>query len=455
MRILTTVSDTVWGGKHRYMADVVDELRRRGHSLELVVEAGGAMERWGVAEGVPRTTVSDFTSPDASAALRSRLAGPDVPDVVVVTGRRDAVAVGTLLVGRVDRPSLVMFRHSAFALDDTPEVGDVLDTVDLVIATSLEQAQRQFDPLVLTGRLRAEQVMVLSSSVGGSFRQRLEGVDRTEVRRELGLGVETFVFLIAARLSWEKGVDRVLRALGALPDELRDDVVVAVAGDGPDRAALEALSEELQLGAHVVFLGHVEDMAPVYRAADVVVLASTVPETGPLALKEAMSAGVAVIASRLGGIPEFVRDGVHGLLVDSDAALAAAMGRFVQDEALVGQFGSRARRDSLATERLGPRIDHLELALDRVHLMRHLEAHSTQAYRWAAVRLQGDPRPMVFVPANSSLFEVDAHDFAIVRQSVEADDPGMLVGLSPVAVDLLRASGALIPRHVGGPERVR
>ncbi len=456
MKILTTVSDTVWGGKHRYMADVVDELRRRGHELELVAEAGSAMERWAVGEGVPCTTVLDFGVQHASSALESRLAGPERDDVVMVTGRRDSIAVSDFLSGRDERPAFVMFRHSAFELGDTPDVDRLLDAVDLVVATSLEQAQRQFDPLVAVGRLRAEQVMVLSSSVDAPFRERLDSVDRDEVRRSLGLGTETFVFLTVARLSWEKGVDRVLRAFGSLPGGVRDDAVVVVAGDGPERAALEALTDELCVREQVVFLGHVEDMAPVYRAADVAVLASTVPETGPLALKEAMTAGVAVIASRIGGIPEFVRDGVHGLLVDSDDALTDAMGRFLQDEALVGQLGSRARRDALATEQLGPRMDHLELRLDRVHLARNFDARIVQGYRWADVRLHGGARPMAFVPANSSLFELEAHDFAIVRRSLEEDDPTVLAsGVSPAAADLLRSSGALIPRRHGRPERGR
>jgi glycosyltransferase involved in cell wall biosynthesis len=125
------------------------------------------------------------------------------------------------------------------------------------------------------------------------------------------------------RLQPWKGVETALRALPTLPG-----AQLVVAGDGEDRARLEALTGELGLAARVRFLGSVERPAlpRLYSSADLLLATSHASETFGIGPVEAQACGLPVVASRFGGFPEVVDEGRTGLLFTprEPAALAAA-----------------------------------------------------------------------------------------------------------------------------------
>jgi glycosyltransferase involved in cell wall biosynthesis len=108
--------------------------------------------------------------------------------------------------------------------------------------------------------------------------------------------------LVAARLSEEKGIDLAVEAAASAGVPLR------IAGEGPERPALEALTA--RLGASVEFLGRVgrREMEALLAGAAVVLMPSRYHEFSPYAALEAMAAGVPVVAARMGGLPELVGD---------------------------------------------------------------------------------------------------------------------------------------------------
>jgi glycosyltransferase involved in cell wall biosynthesis len=119
----------------------------------------------------------------------------------------------------------------------------------------------------------------------------------------------------------------------ALPDGMRFNL--RVAGDGPERAAVERDIRRYQLGGTVELLGWQPRQAvrALYAASDVFVLPSILESFGIAAL-EARCAGLPVVALRRAGPAAFVRDGVEGLLADDDAGLAAALVRLATDDRL-------------------------------------------------------------------------------------------------------------------------
>ncbi|HEX9636000.1 MAG TPA: glycosyltransferase family 4 protein [Acidobacteriota bacterium] len=150
------------------------------------------------------------------------------------------------------------------------------------------------------------------------------------------------VVVYAGRLAQEKGVDVLLRAAA------RAKLRVLIAGDGPERARLERLVEELGLG-YTPFLGHLEAsrLRELVAGAAAVAVPSLWYENFPFSVLEALALGVPVVASRIGGIPEIVVDGENGYLVPSGAVepLADALRRLVGDpirSQAMGQAG-RAR----------------------------------------------------------------------------------------------------------------
>jgi glycosyltransferase involved in cell wall biosynthesis len=149
--------------------------------------------------------------------------------------------------------------------------------------------------------------------------------------------------VIAGRLAPEKGIDVAIRAVGHLSDQVRLDI----AGDGPARRDLEALAEAEAPG-QVVFHGRLpkDKLFDLLRSSSVAVVPSTWFENQPMAVLEAMAAGLPVIASDLGGLPELIDDGVDGLLVPpgDDKVLARAIDEMARDWSRAFTMGQTGRR---------------------------------------------------------------------------------------------------------------
>lgn len=118
-------------------------------------------------------------------------------------------------------------------------------------------------------------------------------------------------------------------------------------GDGPLRAELEKNARAIGLGDRIAFLGDRRDVPAVLAALDVSVLTS-VSESLSNVIMESMAAGLPVVAARVGGNPELVRDGETGFLVPSgdEEAFAAALQRLLESSDLRAAFGARAKSEA-------------------------------------------------------------------------------------------------------------
>jgi glycosyltransferase involved in cell wall biosynthesis len=146
-----------------------------------------------------------------------------------------------------------------------------------------------------------------------------------------------------ARLVEQKGHRVLIEALKGLPD-----VSLVIVGDGPLRAALESMTREWGVADRVVFLGEVSDVPAVLAKAELFVLTSF-NEGLPLAVLEAMAAGLPVVATRVGGTPELVIPGENGVLVDPGDPIGtrAAIRMLLDDPHLAGRFGRRGHEIAL------------------------------------------------------------------------------------------------------------
>ena len=163
----------------------------------------------------------------------------------------------------------------------------------------------------------------------------------------------TFLFL--GRMENRKGPLRAVQALHALPDSLRQRAHLVLAGDGDVESVRQEVSR-LGLDRYTTVMNWVnpEQRNNLLASADVFVLPS-LNEGLPMSILEAMSWGLPVIASPVGGIPEVVQDGYNGLLVPPTdiSALADAMQKLMEDETLRLQMGARARAS----------VEHLDIRL--------------------------------------------------------------------------------------------
>ena len=168
-------------------------------------------------------------------------------------------------------------------------------------------------------------------------------IGRERARGSLGLG-DAPIVLFVGTLSWEKAPAVAVEA-AALVTEAH----LVVAGDGSERADLEALAQRVAPG-RVTFVGTVADTTVLYAAADLLLLTSRTEAT-PGVLIEAGMAGLPVVAARVGAVAEIVDHEVTGLLVDSDrpADFAAALQRVLGAPELAHRLGDAAHQRCRAT----------------------------------------------------------------------------------------------------------
>jgi glycosyltransferase involved in cell wall biosynthesis len=157
-------------------------------------------------------------------------------------------------------------------------------------------------------------------------------------------------FVMASRLSWEKGCDVSIDAFGRVASVM-PDAQLHVYGDGPERNALERLVETRHLTRNVVFHGYVEehDLARALPSFDVFIQHSIQKEGSPVSIVEAMLCGLPVVATPVGGVAAQVVNGETGLLArERDVrSMEVAMRTLAADPQLRRTFGEAGRQRAL------------------------------------------------------------------------------------------------------------
>jgi len=190
----------------------------------------------------------------------------------------------------------------------------------------------------------AEKVVVIHNGIDLSRVKSPSYEEVAQPRRELDVENCAMVSVIA-RLHPEKGHEYLFRALPRLLSATRGKLRLLVAGAGPFRETYGREVSGLGVEEAVRFLGFRTDIARILSVSDVVVLPS-VAEAFGLVLAEAMAMEKAVVATRVGGIPEIIQDGVTGVLVPpaSPEALADAILALLRDPVRRAQLGRAGRR---------------------------------------------------------------------------------------------------------------
>jgi glycosyltransferase involved in cell wall biosynthesis len=221
------------------------------------------------------------------------------------------------------------------------------------------------DDLVALGVAPPEKFAVIR--LGIELEERVAGADgRADTRRYLGIAPNRFTVGWIGRMTAIKNTEDVLSAFKALRAR-GVEATLCMVGDGPDRPALERRAHELGIMRDTVFLGYQEEVAPLYAAFDALVLPSS-NEGTPVSVIEALAARTPVVATRVGGVPDVVREGDDGFLVDpgDTDALAERLARLATDPQLRERMGDAARNRVLsryAVDRLVDDVDRLYRSL--------------------------------------------------------------------------------------------
>lgn len=231
------------------------------------------------------------------------------------------------------------------------------------------------DVLVSRDRLPAARVEVLPKGVDVAA---LDAVAAHDVRGELGLSPATRIVCTVGRLIPDKGQAYLVRAFAAIAAE-RPGVHLVLVGGGPEESSLRAEAETCRISDRVHLLGPRADAVGIMKASDVFALPS-LEEGRPIALLEAMACGLPVVAADVGSVGRMVETGKTGVLIEpihawqpgvvpepdrvraGVAALAAALGRLLDDPGearRLGQAGRRLVERSMSVEQTVDRLEAL------------------------------------------------------------------------------------------------
>ena len=172
-------------------------------------------------------------------------------------------------------------------------------------------------------------------------------MNKQESRSRLDLPNNCFVVLTVRRLVYKNALDTLIDAASSIVPN-NPDILFVIVGTGPDARFIKEYTKKLGIEANVIFTGGIPDeyLPHYYGSADVFVLPSRSGEGFPLTVLESMAAGLPVIATNTGGIPEVVQNTVNGFLVPPKRpnALADAISKLFSSRGKTRKMGSEARR---------------------------------------------------------------------------------------------------------------
>jgi glycosyltransferase involved in cell wall biosynthesis len=355
MKILHTEwSDGLGGQEKRVLAELIG-LAGRGHEVSLVCRHEGRIRAEAEKHGIRVFTLPLKRPLDVSSILRLRAIIKEHGVEIVNTHSGVDAWIGALAAKLAGAPLLVRTRHL-----NIPLRRSIINFVHYLPDLYITCGENMRHTLVDDCGFPADRVVSIPTGVD----ERFFNVKRNpELRARYGLGDRAPVVVNVGILRRVKGHEVTLKAAKAVLQSIPEARFLIV-GDGPLRQSLEKMMEELGMGGAVMFTGFVEDVADIYAAADVAVLSSW-SEGLPQSMLQAMAAGVPVVATRVGGVPEVIVDGLNGVLVGAgdDTAMAAGIVKLLRDKNLARDMALKAGE----TVREGHSLDRMLQKTEQVY----------------------------------------------------------------------------------------
>ena len=382
IRVLRVIARLNMGGPAIHVANLAAGLETRGYHTTLVAGSlargedsmAFLAERLGVTVvSVPEIQREVSALHDARSVRRlTSIIRRERPHILHThTAKAGAIARAAAVLAGDARPPIVVHTFHGHVLKGyfgpgrTAFFRQVERTLarssDVLVAVSPEVR----DELVEHGVAPAEKFAVIR--LGIPLEERLgDPTADVDYRRLYGIPRDAFVIGWVGRMTGVKDTGAVLQIVRATR-ERGVDAVVCMVGDGPDREGLEQLAHDLGVARASYFVGYQPDVAGYYRLFDAFVLPS-VNEGTPVSAIEALASGTPVVATRVGGVPDVVRDGVDGFLVEPGELETAAdrLAQLAADPELRVRFGESGRAhvfERYSVSRLVDDVDRLYRSL--------------------------------------------------------------------------------------------
>ena len=376
IRILRVIARLNMGGPAIHVASLAAGLEKRGYHTTLVAGSlargedsmAYVAERLGVnVVDVPEIQREVAFLHDARSIRRlTAIMRAERPHILHThTAKAGALARAAAVVAGRARPPIIVHTFHGHVLKGYfgpgrtaffRQVERVLARQsDVLIAVSPEVR----DELVEHGIAPSEKFAVIR--LGIPLDERLgDASAELDFRPLYGIAEDAFVVGWVGRMTGVKDTGAVLEIVRSTREH-GVNAVLCMVGDGPDRERLEQLAYDLGIARSTFFVGYQEDVAGYYRLFDAFLLPS-VNEGTPVSAIEALASGTPVVATRVGGVPDVVRDGIDGFLVapgDTDAA-AERLAELVRDPVLRARLGDAGRSDARARYSVARLVDDVD-----------------------------------------------------------------------------------------------
>lgn len=353
LRILVGLESSGPGGAENMVASLAAGLRARGHDASIITDQPGWMTDRAQAAGVP--VWIETQAPGIDLKWIGRLARRMRTERIDVFHSHEfsmnVFGGAAALLARVPHLATIHGRHYVTESPRRVMAYRLLRRLGVpIVAVSADL--RAF--LAKGFGLDPSRLEIVANGIEvPADPTRLSGAIRDAARSRLGLPTQVPLLLCVGNLYPVKDHATLVRALSGLPG-----VHLAIAGRGDEEANLRRLAQELGLADRLHLLGLRDDVPALIDVADVFVQPSQ-SEGLPLAVLEAMGHGIPVVASRVGGIPEAIKEGESGLLVPpgDSAGFAGAIGKILRSSSLADALGKGGRARALAEFSFGTMVD--------------------------------------------------------------------------------------------------
>lgn len=341
MKILYLITKSELGGAQTHVYQLIKHMKEQGHDVALASYPGGWLE-----ERARELGVSFYANPffansynpfHALRALRTiqRAVNDFSPDIVHCHSSAAGFFGRLVIRGRIPT---VFTAHSWAFTDGAPLLRKIVAIIaekmvsgftDRIICVS------QFDKaLALRYRIAPHRKLSVIYNGVEEIRALPEKAEKEKTR-----------ILFVGRLAYPKKVSLLIESFGSLPDAVRRNAVLTIVGDGPEKESLCRLIKEKGLESEVALLGAREhrEVIRLMQASDMFVLLSK-HEGFPMTILEAMAAGLSVIASGVGGIPEQIDDSCGIVVSNERQAVTSALYKLITDAGKRAVMGSAARK---------------------------------------------------------------------------------------------------------------
>ncbi|MHB8651669.1 MAG: glycosyltransferase family 4 protein [Minisyncoccota bacterium] len=355
-KTLYIVTKSNWGGAQRYVYDIATHLPKE--HFDVVVACGGEgalvtrLKQAGI-RVIPLTNLGRDISPaeDTSSFFSLvRIIRNEHPDIVHLNSAK-AGGLGAL-AGRIVRvPHIIFTAHGWAWNEERPWYQKIFviffSWITLLLAHKTiavsETTKRQVSHFPF---VKNKIVVIKNGLMPVNGKERLLAREILVGKISTPIPSQTVWIGMIAELHKTKGISYAIHAIKILAQTLpHTSLALVIVGEGEERDALSNLIQELGLSAQVFLVGHVPDAADLMFAFDIFML-SSISEALAYVILEAGNVGLPVVATRVGGIPEIIENGVSGVLVPprDPKGLAGALAKLIADPVSAKRMGEALKK---------------------------------------------------------------------------------------------------------------